>query len=165
MPKITRTPETADEVILDSEVLLEQEEAQEVPDDTVSDSSMAVEDLDPDEPLWVNGPLASQAVAWKEKYGDVYVTSVTSDYHVAWRTINRSEFKSVVKQIEQLVSGGTVSQAEAEMVNEELVSQICSLFPVFTQKDFAGNLAGLPSILSQQILSASGFTSIDVIQL
>jgi hypothetical protein len=153
MPKVTITPE-------------EEPEEEVVPvEETVTDQSIAVEDLDPDLPLWENGPSASQAVIWKEKYGDVYVTSVTADYHVAWRTINRAEFKTVVKQIEQLVSSGTVSQAEAEMVNEELVCQICALFPVFSQKDFAGNLAGLPSILSQQILSASGFTSIDVVQL
>lgn len=162
MPKVTRIPEEVPEQVEKVEEVIDEVEDQEL----LEEENLAVEDLSPDEPLWKDGPTAAQAVEWKEKYGDVYVTSVTTDYHVAWRTINRAEFKMVVKEIEKLVASGNVSQAEAEMVNEELVCQICALYPAFaSQKDFAGNLAGLPSILSQQILSASGFTSIDVVQL
>lgn len=168
MPKVIRPtedtqlqplPEVEEVVVEEEETEKEESKEEDEPKD------LSVEALDADQPLWNDGPTAAQAVGWKEKYGDVYVTSVTSDYHVAWRTINRGEFKMVVKQIEQIVSGGNVSQAEAEMINEELVCQICALYPTFLQKDFAGKLAGLPSILSQQILAASGFNSIDVVQL
>ncbi len=166
MAKVTRP--TADPIPAPDEptFLLDEEEDDETETELEAESQdTSLEDLEPEQPLWANGPSAAQAITWKEQYGDVYVTSVTTDYHVAWRTINRAEFKTVVKQIEQLVASGNVSQAEAEMINEELVCQICALYPSFTQKEFAGNLAGLPSILSQQILSASGFTSIDVVQL
>jgi len=162
MPKITRPQTQIEEEALD----MSEEEVKSTEEVDEEDlTTLAVEELNPDEKLWADGPTAGQAKEWKDKYGDVYVTSVTTDYHVAWRTLNRSEFKAVVKQIEQLVASGNVTQSEAEMVNEELVTQICALFPSFTNKDFAGNLAGLPSILSQQIMAASGFTSVDVVQL
>lgn len=172
MPKVTRIEESVEKEEPVQLSLFEEPEAQEedVPQDAETDEIdndgvQAIEDLDPDIALWDGGPTAAQAVAWKEKHGDVYVTSVTTDMHVAWRTITRSEFKLVVKQIEKLVAEGGVSQAEAEMINEELICQICALYPRLTERDFAGSMAGLPSILSQQILSASGFTSIDVIKL
>lgn len=164
MPKVTRAQE--EDAVEQLSLLDQPEEAVEPAEaaDEPEDGSQAVEDLDPELPLWDGGPTAAQAVAWKEKYGDVYVTSITNDMHVAWRTISRAEFKLVVKQIEKLVAEG-MSQAEAEMINEELICQICALYPRLGEKDFAGTMAGLPSILSQQILSASGFTSIDVIKL
>jgi hypothetical protein len=35
------------------------------------------EKMDPEEELWPDGPNFAQINAWKEEYGDVYVTSVT----------------------------------------------------------------------------------------
>ena len=156
MPKATMTPvpepEDNNDELLDDSVNEELEQ----------DEVLNVEDVDPSTPIWDGGPSAGQVVEWKTNYGDVYCTSVTMDKHVVWRTLRRSEYKTIVKQIEQIVSAGQVSQIEAEMLNEELLCQVCSLFPKFAKGEFENELAGLPAILSQQILAASGFTSIDL---
>jgi len=135
--------------------------------ENTEDSSVGinVEDLDPDLQIWEDGPTAKDIVDWKKKYGDVYVTSVTFDKHVVWRTLNRNEYKMIVRQIEQVISSGKMTQTEANMLNEELVCQFCTLFPQFSGEDFSKELAGLPSILAQQILESSGFTTVDVRQL
>jgi len=157
----TPDPEENDdslELLEEDDVVLEDEEDI----DAGSDETLNVEDVDPSTPIWEGGPSAGQVVEWKQTHGDVYCTSVTMDRHVVWRTLRRSEYKAIVKQIEQIVSSGQVSQIEAEMLNEELLCQVCSLFPKFGKGEFESELAGLPAILSQQILAASGFTSIDL---
>lgn len=148
-----------------SEALDNQEDFDEE-DEVDSESSIInVEDLDPDLEIWTGGPRAKDIVEWKKKYGDVYVTSITFDKHVVWKTLNRQEYKMIVRQIEQVVSSGKMSQTEANMLNEELVCQFCTLYPQFSNEDFSKEMAGLPSILAQQILESSGFTTIDVRQL
>jgi hypothetical protein len=39
-------------------------------------------------------------------YGDIYVTSVTPETHYVWRTIKRSEYRNIVKELERRVSSG-----------------------------------------------------------
>ena len=124
-----------------------------------------IESLPPDTELWENGPTAGQVVAWKAEYGDVFITNVTYDKHVVWRTLRRPEYKQLVRQIEQLLTSEKMTQTEANMYNEELTCTICTLFPKYAMADFDKEMAGLPSILSQQIMESSGFATIDVRQL
>ena len=63
----------------------------------------SVEDLDDAEEIWYGGPTAGMIKDWKALHGDVYVTSLTFEKHVVWRTLSRSEYKQLVKKMEQLV--------------------------------------------------------------
>lgn len=129
------------------------------------EESISVEDLDDAEEIWEGGPTAGQIKAWKQNHGDVYVTSLTFDKHVVWRTLTRNEYKQLVKKMEQLVQAGQLSTAEANLWNEEAITEICLLFPAYDRIALSNEMAGLPSLLSQEILEASGFVALEVRQL
>ena len=128
-------------------------------------SPTSVEDLDDTEEIWVGGPTAGMIKTWKALYGDVYVTSLTYDKHVVWRTLTRSEYKQLVTKMEQLLQDGQISKAEANLWNEEAITEICLLFPNYANVTMADGMAGIPSLLSQEILEASGFVALAVRQL
>jgi len=121
----------------------------------------------PDEGLWDGGPTLAQIEEWKKQYGEmsVFVTSLTPDYHVVWRTLTRFEYRRLVKNLEQAVASGQLSQAEANLNNEEAITELCSLFPPFTRQGGQGIMAGLPSVISQEVMEASGFVAQEVRQL
>jgi hypothetical protein len=125
----------------------------------------SVEDLDDAEEIWENGPTAGMIKAWKAAHGDVYVTSLTYEKHVVWRTLARNEYKQLVKKMEQLVQAGQLSTAEANLWNEEAITEICILFPDYSKVSLSEEMAGIPSLLSQEILEASGFVALEVRQL
>ena len=160
---------TADEETIE-ELNLEEVATSEIPsmlDDQIDEelAPQSVEDLDDAEEIWDNGPTAGMIKAWKALHGDVYVTSLTFDKHVVWRTLARSEYKQLVKKMEQLVQAGQLSTAEANLWNEEAITEICLLFPDYTKVSMAEDMAGIPSLLSQEILEASGFVALEVRQL
>jgi hypothetical protein len=125
----------------------------------------AVEDLPDDELIWPGGPTAGQIKMWKQEYGDVYVTSITYDKHFAWRTLNRLEYKNLMKKMGQLVQAGQLSQEEASLWNEEAIAEICILYPAFDRQSLVSEMAGLPSLIAQEVLEASGFQALEVRQL
>ena len=129
------------------------------------DDEVAVEDLDEDEEIWPGGPTAKMIVDWKQEYGDVYVTSVSYDNHVVWRVLNRLEYKNIVKQMELFVQEGQMSSAEANMWNEEAIANTCILFPDMNSGSSTASMAGVPSLISQEVLEASGFVALEVRQL
>lgn len=124
-----------------------------------------VEELSDEELIWPGGPNAGMIKAWKQEYGDVYVTSLTYDKHVAWRTLSRLEYKSLVRKMEQLMEAGQLSSAEANLWNEEAIAEICCLWPAYDKQTISADLAGLPSLIAQEVLEASGFVALEVRQL
>lgn len=134
-------------------------------DDDDLDGAMSVEDLPDDELIWENGPTAKMIKDWKKEFEDIYVTSLTFDKHVVWRVLTRLEYKQIVKKMEQLVQAGTLSSAEANMWNEEAIAEICILYPKFDKNSLSGAMAGMPSLISQEVLEASGFVALEVRQL
>lgn len=124
-----------------------------------------VEQLADDQVIFDNGPTAGQIKAWKKTYGEVYVTSISFDKHIVWRVLNRLEYKQLVKKMEQLVAAGQLSNAEANMWNEEAIAEMCILFPSYDKNALTGEMAGLPSLISQEVLEASGFVALEVRQL
>lgn len=159
-------------VITTNEELKEELGAEEYEVYTTEDSdeekepeARRVEDLDDSEEIWENGPTAGHIKKWKAEHGDVYVTSVTYDKHIVWRTLTRNEYKQLVKKMEQLVQAGQLSTAEANLWNEEAITEICLLFPAYDKIGLSNEMAGLPSLLSQEILEASGFVALEVRQL
>jgi hypothetical protein len=67
--------------------------------------------------------------------------------------------------LEQKLAGGKVSQGEANMDNEESIAEMCILYPPYSRKNGAADLAGIASTISQQVMEASAFVSVDVRQL
>lgn len=124
-----------------------------------------IEDVPDNEPIWNGGPAAGIVKEWKKQYGDIYVTSITYDKHVIWRVLNRAEYKQIVKKMEQLVQAGQLSTAEANLWNEETIAELCMLYPRFDKNNAVGFMAGLPSLISQEVLEASGFVALEVRQL
>jgi len=159
---ITTDEATKEELGVEDYQVLSIEDEEGVYDDQ---QGMAVEDLADDEEIWDGGPTAGQIKQWKSTFGDVYVTSITFDKHIVWRTLNRNEYKQLVKKMEQLVQAGQMSTAEANLWNEEAITEICLLFPAYDKIALSNEMAGLPSLLSQEILEASGFVALEVRQL
>jgi hypothetical protein len=63
------------------------------------------------------------------------------------------------------MQAGQLSNAEANMWNEEAISELCILFPSYDKQALTGDMAGLPSLISQEVLEASGFVALEVRQL
>jgi len=138
--------------------------------DSDSDSSAEtppsrVEDLADDIPIFENGPTAGQIKQWKKQYGEVYVTSLSFDKHIVWRVLSRIEYKQLVKKMESLVQAGQITNAEANMWNEESIAELCILYPGYDKAALTADMAGLPSLISQEVLEASGFVALEVRQL
>lgn len=138
------------------EEVVEEEQAREI---------NSVEDLSDEELIWPNGPTAGMIKQWKQEFGDVYVTSITYDKHIAWRTLSRLEYKNLVRKMEQLMEAGQLSSAEANLWNEEAIAEICCLYPAYDRQSITSDLAGLPSLIAQEVLEASGFVALEVRQL
>lgn len=134
-------------------------------EEDVQEEQTQVEDLPDDEEIWPNGPTAGHIKMWKKEFGEVYVTSLSFDKHIVWRTLSRYEYKQLVKKMEQLVQAGQLSSAEANMWNEEAITEMCILYPVFDKQDINREMAGMPSLIAQEVLEASGFVALEVRQL
>jgi hypothetical protein len=142
-----------------------QETPEKEVDIQIDQSPKTIEDLDDEEVLWEDGPTAGMIKDWKTSYNEVYVTSITYDKHIVWRVLNRNEYKQIVKKMEQLIQGGQLTSAEANMWNEETISELCILFPKYDKKALSGAMAGMPSLIAQEVLEASGFVALEVRQL
>jgi len=158
---ISSNEELAEELEVDEVSTISQEDIIEEAEEEIN----RVEDLPDDEEIWKDGPTAGMIKRWKEQFGEVYVTSITFDKHIAWRTLTRLEYKNVVKKMEQLIQAGQLSSAEANMWNEEAISELCMLYPQYERVDMNGIMAGVPSLIAQEVLEASGFVALEVRQL
>lgn len=125
----------------------------------------SVEQLAEDVPIFEHGPTAGQIVEWKKQHGEVYVTSISFDKHIVWRILSRLEYKQLVKKMESLMQAGQISTAEANMWNEEAIAELCILYPAYNKNALTADMAGLPSLISQEVLEASGFVALEVRQL
>lgn len=157
---VNETEETAEEDILDAE-----DRIAVYSDEDVDNQNQDIEDIEDEVPLWENGPLAGTVKEWKRLYGDVYITSISFDKHIVWRTLSRVEYKQIVKKMENLIQSGEMSSAEANMWNEETIAELCILFPEMNANSMSSVLAGLPSLIAQEVLEASGFVALEVRQL
>ena len=124
-----------------------------------------VEDLHDSEFIWPGGPTAGDIKNWKKLHGDVYVTSLTFDKHLVWRPLTRNEYKEIILLIEELTTSEKLTKAQANLWNEEIITKVCLLFPPYDDVGLEQDLAGIPSLLSQEILEASGFVAREVRQL
>lgn len=145
----------------------ELDEEEEDAEEEEEDEQVSIDELPDDSELWPGGPLIGHIKAWKEKYGqkNVYVTSITFDQHVVWRTIGRTEYKNHIRNMEKLMQSGQLGQADASLYNEEAITELCVLFPEYDRRTAGEELAGIPAIISQEVMEASGFVALEVRQL
>lgn len=162
---VSTEAESNEPLIGGDNTILSEEDADNVQMMEQIEDGRDVEDLPDEEEIWDGGPTAGMIKVWKAKYGEVYVTSISFDKHVVWRTLNRIEYKQLVKKMEQLIQSGQLSSAEANMWNEEAITELCILYPSFDKESLTKEMAGLPSLIAQEVLEASGFVALEVRQL
>lgn len=159
--------DTAEVFAITDNPTIEQQVISTQEDDLYEDPAQAtsVEQLADDVIIFENGPTAGQIKAWKKEFGEVYVTSISFDKHIVWRVLSRIEYKQLVKKMEQMMQAGQMSSSEANMWNEEAISELCILFPSYDKRALTEEMAGLPSLIAQEVLEASGFVALEVRQL
>jgi hypothetical protein len=164
---IAKSDEIAEETNADEAYVISVEDTDQEGDsvEVLEEEPTSVEDLPDDERIWLDGPTAGQIKMWKQEHGDVYVTSISYDKHIAWRPLSRIEYKNLVRKMEQLVQSGQLTSAEANLWNEEAIAEICVLFPAYDKQSMVKEMAGLPSLIAQEVLEASGFVALEVRQL
>lgn len=97
--------------------------------------------------VFPGGPTYEQIEQWKAQYGDVYLTRYADDEVYIWRTLTRAEYKKVMALVDINPAG-----------REEKICQIAVLFPQeFNELAQARGKAGVPTVLSEQIMEKSGF--------
>lgn len=97
--------------------------------------------------LFPGGPTYEQIEAWKEQYGDVYMTEYDDNEVYIWRTLTRAEYKQVMAMT-------NLSPA----AREEKICHIAVLYPSnFNELAQARGKAGVPTVLAEQIMEKSGF--------
>lgn len=124
-----------------------------------------LEDLDPETELWEGGPLAKDVLAWKEHYGEIYITYFSAETRVIWHPLSRKEYRDLVREITDAVSQAeNMSNAEANLINEDLTARKVVLWSD-VDLDSPRAPGGMISTISNHAMEASGFGSIDVRQL
>lgn len=150
--------EAEDLLTLPEDVQADDESQPELEDDDI----LTVEDMDDDEELFEGGPIGRQLKAWKSQFGEIYVTSFDFDTHVVWRTLNRFEYRRLVKTLEQSLASGSITQGEANLNNEEAICELCVLFPTMSRADNISFPAGMATTIAQEIMEASAFVPMEV---
>lgn len=158
----TKTVEVEEEV--------ESVEAIDDDEDIIDEDSIetydSIEDVEDDEEeLWPGSPTVGQLKAWKKEYGKIFVSSIDEDTHIVWRPINRIEYKSHIARMEQMNANGQLSQAAATMRHEEAIAALTILYPAIDPTNAGSQLAGIASLITQQVMDASGFVAMAVREL
>lgn len=168
MPKLVNTDDVASVKSEDIEVEeIKDERMQDIEDipETEEEDDLDSLEIGDTEEYWSGGPTGAQVKEWKSVYGDIYVTSVTPDNHIVWRTLTRFEYRRLVKSLDQQSSSGQVTQAEANLNNEESIAETVILFPEYQRDKIGTYMAGIASLISQEAMEASGFVALEIRQL
>lgn len=102
-----------------------------------------------DEYIYPGGPTVLEIEGWKKKYknSSVYIVDVSDEVFV-FRTLNRFEYKQLIRQ----------ANLDASQ-REEIICETTVLHPYeYNWRAMAKKDAGIPSTLSQIIMTKSGFT-------
>lgn len=134
---------------LDEKAKVAEAETEEAIITTPAGADTEEEDYDPNEPVFIGGPTIAEIDAWKEQYGQVYLTEVDDDDLFIWHVINRKEFKEIMK----------IADADA-MYREERICEKCVLWPAeYSFTSMESGKAGTPTVLAEQIMERSGFST------
>lgn len=85
---------------------------------------------------------------WKDQYGSIYMTEFDDDSTFVWRTLSKREFERAMDYYED------------PFERAEYVCRLCVLDPDPKDVDWSLDLvAGIPEVLTENILRESGFSS------
>jgi hypothetical protein len=103
---------------------------------------------DPGEtPLFANGPTQNMVEGWKSQYKAIYLTEFDEDTIFIWRSLNRKEYKDIMK----------IENAD-QYYKEERICEKCVLWPKnYSFMTMGNGKAGVPSFIAEQIMDKSGF--------
>lgn len=106
-----------------------------------------------EETIWPNGPLKSELESWRKKFGEIYlVDDIHPETWYIYRTINRYEYKAIV-----------ATPNTDPLMREEMICEQCVLFPrEYGYGAMSNDGAGIPTALSELILSSSGFVKASI---
>lgn len=112
------------------------------------------EHYEEDEPIFPGGPLMSEVKSWEKQAKDrgqahnIFATTVSKDSIVIWRTLTRVEYKDIV----------SVPDTDP-MQREEMICEQVVLWPKpFNYAVMSKGLAGVPALVAEQCMNASGFS-------
>lgn len=89
----------------------------------------------------------------KAKYKKIWKTTLIDGTEIIWRRLNRKEYKSIMKDYEYIEDRG-----ERLMEREDAVCRASVVFPCATVlDDILASMAGVSSVLSDDIYEKSGF--------
>ena len=113
-------------------------------------SEVRAEQFSEDTPIFEGGPPYSQVLLWMKMAQDnghfVGMTEFGGQRYI-WRTINRVEYKEII-----------ATPNTDPLTREEMICEIAVLWPQpFDVEQMAKGRAGIPTLLAQQIMLASGF--------
>ena len=90
--------------------------------------------------------LAKLIPEWKAKYGNIFKNTVNENEFVIWRVVKRKEYKELLD-----------SQEQIDLLDrQEAISKLAILYPENVD-EFIESMAGLATVLSEEILRLSGF--------
>ena len=105
------------------------------------------------EEIFEGGPTFDQVENWKNEFGDIYRIDFDSET-IIFRTVSRFEYKQMVNNIEGNQGSNT------NWFREEQICDKAVLYPEdYTREKMTDGKAGIPTVVSEYILSKSGFNS------
>lgn len=97
------------------------------------------------EPIFEGGPTKGEVEAWKQQWGEVYVSTECGRKFI-WRILLRAEYKELFK-----------NNKGDNLWKEERVVERCLLWPQLSYDQLVVGPAGLPTSLADKIMRKSGF--------
>ena len=89
----------------------------------------------------------------KKKYKKVWKTTLIDGTEIIWRRLNRKEYKTIMKDYEYIQDRG-----ERLMYREDAVCRAAVVYPCASVlEDIIDSMAGVSSVLSDDIYEKSGF--------
>lgn len=95
-------------------------------------------------------PSPLQIDAWKQEYGEVFVSGFSEEELYIFRPLKRNEWK-------ELRAAAANSEGMDELKFEEMVVSTCVLFPALAGASNLANKAGTVTTLNEQVMQHSNF--------
>lgn len=131
------------------EEFIEEEVQEEVVEETEAVEEDSILDNGDGEFLFPNGPTMNQVEEWKSRYKEIFLTEFDDDLVFIWRTLNRKEYKDIIK----------IQNAD-NLYREERICERCVVWPEnYSYMSMSSGRAGIPSLLAEQVMDKSGFVA------
>lgn len=116
-----------------------------------------------EEATWPHKFSKEQLDAWKEKYGRVLMTTISSQSYV-YRGLTNAEFEKLRDEERQFIANLEQNNISQEDISQQTITNsmkavvlTCLLYPEDYKDKLSSDLAGVLEVLQPAILEASGF--------